>query len=196
MMRARLVAICGQVAEPRLLRLLIYLLVVTYLVLCGVVFFAELPRADATAVPLTQALRDAYEGYTVYLRRASLLCGLSAGVYAASIAVNRGRRFSLAMLLTAHLGNILLFLAALPPVRAGNAEYVAGQYYHAGAIVPAALAWLVATLRGEPGDWLLTRLRLARPALPWAQGQRLTLPGAKAGERNRLPLSRRKMTRK
>lgn len=155
-----------RLSQPALIRLLIYLLVTVTLVMCGVVYFNELPRGDVTAPVLTPQLRDAYEGYTIYLGRATGLLGLTVGLYAASIARGRGMGFGLAMLLTVHLSNIILFMIALPPIRAGEHEFLAGLYYHAGAALPAALVWLVVTAYQQWSKELITGEGKSRLALP------------------------------
>lgn len=142
-----------RLSNQSLMQLLVYLLVTLMLVACGVVYFTDLPRGNVTVEPLTQSMRDAYEGYTVYLSRAALLVGVALGLYAAAIGRQCGMSFGLAMLLTIHLFNAILFMVALPPVRAGDQEFLAGLFYHASALIPAALAWLLVTA----SDWAARR---------------------------------------
>ncbi len=128
--------------DPPTFRLICYIVVTLYLVFCGVTCFRDLPMGDLSA-ELTDQLRITYEGYTVYLRRAALLIGLAAGIYASTLARARGIPFGLAMLATVHWSNALLVMALLPPVRAGSLGFNSALYYHSGAVLPAILAWTV-----------------------------------------------------
>lgn len=138
--------------DPPTFRLICYVVITLYLVFCGMTCFRDLPMGDLSA-ELTDQLRVTYEGYTVYLRRAAWLIGLAAGAYAATLARERGIPFGLAMLATVHWSNALLFMALLPPVRAGSLDFTSALYYHSGAIIPAVLAWTVFAF----SDWLNQR---------------------------------------
>lgn len=139
--------------HPPNFRLLFYLIVTLYLVLCGVTCFRDLPMGNLSG-ELNEQLRDTYEGYTVYLRRAALLIGVALGIYTATLGRTRGLPFGLAMLLTVHWGNAILFMIMLPPVRAGSLDFTAAHYYHAGSVIPAILVWLSFAL----SDWLNRRV--------------------------------------
>jgi len=128
--------------DPPTFRLICYIAITLYLVLCGVTCFRDLPMGDLSS-ELTDQLRITYEGYTVYLRRAALMIGLATGIYAYTLAKARGIPFGLAMLATVHWSNALLVMALLPPVRAGSLSFNSALYYHSGAVLPAILTWTV-----------------------------------------------------